>query len=142
MEEPLKSPCGPLRKPKASELSIDSSASPTAESAVKVAVALGSVQGSMCAPRVLAGGRGAIAEQILNIAFAQGIRVREDPDLAQLLAALDVDSEIPVQAFAAVAEILVYVYRANGAVTATGEITPDGESPDQTHTEQAEGPAG
>ena len=66
------------------------------------------------APRVIAGGRGSIAEQILQIAFAQGLKVREDPDLAELLTAIDIDSEIPVEAFAAVAEILIYVYRANG----------------------------
>jgi len=63
---------------------------------------------------VLASGRGAIADQILAIAFAQGVRVREDADLAEVLAAVDVDSEIPVEALVAVAEILSYVYRANG----------------------------
>lgn len=76
------------------------------------------------APRVVAAGRGAIAEQILNVAFANGVRVREDPDLAQLLAAIDIDAEIPVEAFAAVAEILAYVYRANGRAGA-GAKEPD-----------------
>ncbi|MCB2099439.1 MAG: EscU/YscU/HrcU family type III secretion system export apparatus switch protein [Rhodobacterales bacterium] len=66
------------------------------------------------APRIVAGGRGAIAEQILEIAFAHGVKVREDADLAEMLSAIDIDSEIPVEAFAAVAEILAYVYRANG----------------------------
>ena len=66
------------------------------------------------APHVLASGRGAVAEQILRIAFAHGIKVREDADLVELLSHLDVESEIPLEAFAAVAEILAYVYRANG----------------------------
>ncbi len=66
------------------------------------------------APRVAATGRGAVAEQILQIAFAKGIPVREDPDLAQILATLDVDSVIPVDALSAVAEILSYLYRLNG----------------------------
>lgn len=79
-----------------------------------VAVALGYKREEDAAPRVLAGGRGAIAEQILDIAFAHGIKVREDANLAQLLSAVDIDSDIPAEAFAAVAEILVYVYRANG----------------------------
>ena len=57
-----------------------------------------------------------LAHQILAIAFAQGIRVREDADLAELLSHVDVDSEIPLEAFAAVAEILAYVYRANGSL--------------------------
>lgn len=57
---------------------------------------------------------GTVAEQILNLAFAHGVRVRQDADLVQILAALDIDMEIPPEAYAAVAEILVYVYRANG----------------------------
>ena len=65
-------------------------------------------------PKVLASGQGSVAEQILEIAFAQGIRVREDAELAEILGVLDENSEIPLAAFAAVAEILAYVYRANG----------------------------
>ena len=79
----------------------------------QVAVAL-EEQPDAGTPRVIASGRGAIAEQILNIAFANGVKVREDADLVQILAAVDVDSPIPTEAFAAVAEILSYVYRANG----------------------------
>lgn len=74
------------------------------------------------APRVAASGRGAVAEQILQIAFAKGIPVREDADLAQILATLDVDSVIPVDALSAVAEILSYLYRLNGKAM-------DGETP-------------
>jgi len=70
-------------------------------------------------PRVVASGRGTVAEQILALAFANGIKVREDADLAELLSAIDIDSEIPLEAFTAVAEILRYVYLANG------EIKPD-----------------
>lgn len=66
------------------------------------------------APKVIAAGRGSVAEQILALAFANGIKVREDADLAELLSAVDIDSEIPLEAFTAVAEILSYVYRANG----------------------------
>ncbi len=69
------------------------------------------------APRVTASGKGAVAEQILEIAFARGIPVREDPDLAEILATVDVDSEIPVDALSAVAEILSYLYRANAKPT-------------------------
>jgi len=74
---------------------------------------------------VLASGRGAVADQILAIAFAHGVRVREDADLAEVLAAVDVDSEIPLEALVAVAEILSYVYRANGRLRgdANGSLT-------------------
>ncbi len=66
------------------------------------------------APTVVASGRGWVAEKILEIAFAHGIKVREDSDLAEILAAVDLDNDIPVEAFVAVAEILRYVYTANG----------------------------
>lgn len=79
-----------------------------------VAVALEYNADSEFAPKVVAGGRGKVAEQILRIAFDRGIKVREDADLAEMLSAIDIDSEIPVNAFAAVAEILNYVYLANG----------------------------
>ena len=86
-----------------------------------VAVALEYDPGGEYAPKVVAGGRGSIAEQILQIAFAQGVRVREDADLAEMLSVIDIDSEIPIEAFAAVAEILSYVYRANGVVPDFGD---------------------
>jgi flagellar biosynthesis protein len=78
-------------------------------------------------PRVAASGRGAVAEQILEIAFAKGIPVREDADLAQILSTLDVDSVIPVDALSAVAEILSYLYRLNGRVM-DGEIAPEADT--------------
>lgn len=78
-----------------------------------VAVALQYDPDRAGAPTVTASGKGALAEQILNLAFANGVKVRSDPDLAQVLAAVEVDTVIPIEAFAAVAEILAYVYRAN-----------------------------
>lgn len=91
-------------------------AAATTETACSVAVALAYDEVADAAPHVVAGGKGGIAEQILNIAFAHGVKVRRDADLAELLAAVDVDAEIPPAVFAAVAEILVYVYRANGTL--------------------------
>ena len=87
---------------------------PKTKDAMAVALS-GGKPGSSAAPSVVAGGRGRLAEQILQIAFANGIKVREDADLAQLLTTIDLEEEIPVEAFAAVAEILIYLYRANGA---------------------------
>ena len=79
-------------------------------------------------PRVAATGKGAVAEQILQIAFERGIPVREDPDLAQILSTLEVDSVIPVDALAAVAEILSYLYRLNGKVMDGRTGTEDGDN--------------
>ncbi len=95
-----------------------------------IAVALEYDPDSEHAPKVVAGGRGGVAEQILEIAFANDVKVREDADLAQLLSSIDIDSEIPIEAFAAVAEILTYVYRANGnPVPFADESRENGEAP-------------
>ena len=80
----------------------------------KTAVALKDSMGGQKVPRLAAAGRGTIAEKILQLAFENGIDVREDSDLAELLATIELDSPIPSEAFMAVGEILSYVYRANG----------------------------
>ena len=96
---------------------------PATKDAIAVALAEGALPGK--APSVVAGGRGRVAEQILQVAFANGIKVREDADLAQLLTTIDMEEEIPVEAFAAVAEILIYLYRANGADDLAGKSRDD-----------------
>ena len=84
-----------------------------------VAVALGNrTENPESVPRVLSTGRGEFAETILEIAFRNGVKVREDTDLAEILATVDLDSEIPVEAFVAVAEILRYVYANNSETSA------------------------
>lgn len=83
-----------------------------------VAVALEYDPAVADAPRVTATGKGLLAEQILEIAFANGVKVRQDPNLAEVLAAVELDTVIPLEAFVAVAEILAYVYRANDSLPA------------------------
>lgn len=95
-----------------------------------VAVALHQARESDRAPKIVASGRGNTAEQIIEIAFALGIKVREDTDLAQLLSAVNEETEIPIEAFAAVAEILVYLYQANG------QTLPDAPSAENRKTDQ------
>jgi len=65
-------------------------------------------------PQIIAKGRGTVAEQILALAFANGVKIRQDADLVEVLEAIELDSEVPVAALVAVAEILSRVYRANG----------------------------
>ena len=79
----------------------------------KMAAALTYERGKDEAPRLAAKGKGMVAEQIIEMAKKHGITVREDPDLVQLLMKLDLDMPIPLEAYAAVAEILAYVYKAN-----------------------------
>ena len=78
-----------------------------------IAVALDYDAVAKTAPKVVAKGEGAVARQILELAFANGVKVREDADLAQLLKAVELESPIPLEAFAAVAEIVAFLYREN-----------------------------
>lgn len=64
-------------------------------------------------PQVLASGYGKVAEEILQLAFANGVKVREDADLAEILVALDLEENIPLEALEAVSQILARVYAAN-----------------------------
>ena len=65
------------------------------------------------APRVVAKGRGLVAEKIMALAREQGIPMRENPDLVQMLMQLDLDQAIPPSLYTVVAELLAFVYRLN-----------------------------
>lgn len=78
-----------------------------------LAVAISYNPGEEQAPRLVAKGKGWLAHQIVEVAEAHGITVREDADLALILSKVDIDSEIPLEAFTVVAEILSYVYAKN-----------------------------
>ncbi|MCF8144181.1 MAG: EscU/YscU/HrcU family type III secretion system export apparatus switch protein [Deltaproteobacteria bacterium] len=66
------------------------------------------------APRVLAKGRNAIAEKIIEMAKDNNVPVYPDKDLAQVLETLDLNYEIPPELYRAVAEVLVFIYSLNG----------------------------
>jgi flagellar biosynthesis protein len=91
-----------------------------------VAVALKGDGGGGALPKLVAAGRGKLAEQILALAFKQGIKVREDADLAELLVKLELDTPIPSEAIVAVAEILARVYQANAALASLSFVTSGG----------------
>jgi flagellar biosynthesis protein len=63
------------------------------------------------APRVTAKGRGALAERILELARQHHLPIREDKNLVQVLAQLDLDQPIPPALYQVVAEILAFIYR-------------------------------
>jgi len=79
----------------------------------KRAAALKYVQNEDNAPRVIAKGKGYVAEKIIEIAEKNKVPVVQDPNLAQILEALDLNTEIPPALYRAVAEILAFVYRLN-----------------------------
>ncbi len=74
-------------------------------------------------PKIVAAGYGKLAEEIIQRAFDNGVKVREDKDLAQMLAVITLDSDIPTEALVAIAEILAYVYKANGTYQAAKDET-------------------
>ncbi len=77
----------------------------------KKAAALRYRHGEDRAPRVVATGRGYLAERIIEIAREHGVPIREDRNLVEVLASLDMYEEIPEALYRAVAEILVFIYR-------------------------------
>jgi flagellar biosynthesis protein len=62
------------------------------------------------APKVVASGRGLIADRIVAAAREAGIAVREDAALVEALSGLDLGQEIPEDLYAAVAEALAWAY--------------------------------
>ena len=77
------------------------------------AVALKYDQEKDNAPKVIAKGRGEIAEKIIEIARANSLPLYEDKNLVQILEALELETEIPSELYRAVAEVLAFIYRLN-----------------------------
>jgi type III secretion system FlhB-like substrate exporter len=78
----------------------------------RLAVALEHERGSRAAPRVTAKGYGHIAESIIALARENDVTIDANPALAQALAGVALDEPIPVELFAAVAEVIGFVLRA------------------------------
>jgi flagellar biosynthesis protein len=66
------------------------------------------------APRVVATGKGLVAEKILEAAREAGVPLREDAMLMEALATLELEQEIPPELYRAVAEALAWAYRLSG----------------------------
>jgi len=63
------------------------------------------------APKVVAKGRGLLAEAIIEKAREAGVYVHESPELVSLLMQVDLDRHIPPELYVAVAELLAWLYR-------------------------------
>lgn len=86
-----------------------------------VAVALRRDPRQPSGARVIAQARGALAEEMKALAAAHGVALNEDRDLAALLAAVELEHEIPVAAFCTIAGLLTELYHANSEAT---DVTP------------------
>lgn len=73
------------------------------------AVALVYEQGDF-APKIVAKGRGVVAEQIIARAKEHGIFVHQSKELVSLLMRVDLDDQIPAALYQAIAELLAWLY--------------------------------
>lgn len=87
------------------------------------AVALAYRPEAMDAPVVVAKGRNLLAQQIRKEASWRGVPVIENPPLAQTLyRAVEVGKAIPAKLYAAVAEILAFIYRLRAQAAAASRV--------------------
>jgi flagellar biosynthesis protein len=83
----------------------------------QLAVALAYRSGDS-APRVVASGRGLIAQAIIERARENGVYVHESEELVGMLMQVELDQHIPPQLYLAVAELLAWLYRLERGETA------------------------
>lgn len=74
-----------------------------------LAVALSYDKGQ--APKVVAVGRGWLGQKIIDVAKDHGVPLRQDPALAEALSTIELEREIPVELYRAVAEVIGFVLR-------------------------------
>ena len=78
------------------------------------AVAL-AYQDGAAAPKVVAKGKGLIAQQIIDRAQEHGVFVHESKELVALLMDIDLDRQIPPALYRAIAELLAWLYHIEAA---------------------------
>jgi flagellar biosynthesis protein len=88
----------------------NSAAQQTDKSKGDLAIALRYLQGEDNAPRIVASGRGYVAKKILEQAQEHGVPIQENPEVAHLLAGLEIGQEVPTELYQVVAEVLTFVY--------------------------------
>lgn len=77
----------------------------------KEAVALTYDPTSLEAPKVIAKGKGIIAENIVEKAKEHNIPIQEDPSMMEILSQLNIDESIPEELYKAVSEVFAYIYQ-------------------------------
>ena len=78
------------------------------------AVALAYQEGAP-APKVVAKGRGLVAEQIIAVAQEHDVFVHESKELVSLLMEIDLDQQIPPTLYRTIAELLAWLYHIESA---------------------------
>lgn len=93
---------------------------PTLQNAVALAY-----QNGDSAPRVVAKGKGLIAEQIIARAKEHGVFVHQSKELVSLLMQVELDKDIPPALYRAVAELLAWLYHIESEKSETQTIYLD-----------------
>ncbi|XLZ70200.1 EscU/YscU/HrcU family type III secretion system export apparatus switch protein [Massilia sp. SR12] len=75
------------------------------------------------APKVVAKGRGLVAEQIIAVAAEHGVFIHESKELVSLLMEVDLDHQIPPLLYRVIAELLAWLYHIEAAQK-TGQPRP------------------
>jgi flagellar biosynthesis protein len=91
-------------------------------SRIQSAVAL-AYQTNDAAPRIVAKGRGLIAEEIIARAKEHGVFVHESKELVSLLMQVELDQHIPPALYRAVAELLAWLYHVEAAHQNDDDLT-------------------
>jgi flagellar biosynthesis protein len=81
------------------------------------------------APRVVAIGRGWLGEKIIEIAREHGVPLKDDPALAEALATVELDTEIPEELYRSVAAVIAFVLRTNAAAARRARGAPLANAP-------------
>jgi flagellar biosynthesis protein len=89
---------------------MNSNAAPRRQSAVALAYRDGEA-----APKVVAKGKGLVAEQIIERAREAGVFVHESKELVAMLMDVDLDQQIPPALYRAIAELLAWLYHIEAA---------------------------
>lgn len=80
-----------------------------AKKEIRHAAALQYMPGRDNAPKIIAAGKGEVADRIVDKAKEHDVPVYQDKNLAQTLSALGIGEEIPAEIYEVVAEILIFV---------------------------------
>ncbi|MBS3803708.1 MAG: EscU/YscU/HrcU family type III secretion system export apparatus switch protein [Oleiphilaceae bacterium] len=70
------------------------------------------------APTIAASGRDDVASEIIKLAREHGVPLYENPELATILARLELDEEIPDTLYRVIAEILAFAFNLQGKAPA------------------------
>ena len=66
------------------------------------------------APKVVASGKGEVANNIIKLAQEHDIFIKKDADLVELLSKIEINKEIPPMLYKAVAEVFSFIYKITG----------------------------